>query len=262
MENKNEPIRVAHIIGKMVGGGVESFILTYYKNIDTSKVQFDFIIDEDSKYVPKEEIEKLGGKIIVVPPYQKLFKYIKELSKILKNNNYKIVHSHLNSLSIFPLSVAKLVGVKIRIAHSHSTTNKVEHLRNIIKSVLKPFSKTFANKYFACTEHAGRWLFGNNTFDKGNVKIISNAIDVSKFEYNIDVRQALRKELNLEGKFVVGHVGRFVTQKNHEFVLKVFTSLTFLLKIIFGLFLFFFQFFLLYLPKNKLLLLILIIFLK
>ena len=131
---KDEKIVVAHIMGKWLRtDGVESVIMNYYRNIDKSKVQFHFICDEDSTDIPYDEIEKLGGKVIVIPPYQKLFKYQKELYKIFKENSYKIVHSHINALSIFPLRIAKKVGVPIRIAHSHSTSNKKEWKKNIVK---------------------------------------------------------------------------------------------------------------------------------
>ena len=92
----------------------------------------------------KKEIEKLGGKVILIPPYQKVFKYHKELKKILKEGNYKIVHSHINTLSVFSLFAAKCAGVPVRIAHSHSTTNKQEKKKNLVKQVLRPFSKVFA----------------------------------------------------------------------------------------------------------------------
>lgn len=219
-----QPIRVAHIVGKMVGGGVEAFIMNYYRNIDRTKVQFDFIIDSDSKVVPKEEIEKLGGRIIIVPPYQKVFSYIKELRKILNENKYKIVHSHLNSLSVIPLFGACLAKVPVRIAHSHSTTNIKEWKKNLFKNILRPFSKVFATHYFACSEHAGRWLFGNRTFNNGKVKIITNAIDIEKFDYNIQIREKFREKLNVEGKIVIGHIGRFVKQKNHEYLIEIFAK--------------------------------------
>ena len=77
MENQ-EPIRIAHIIGKWLGGGVESVVMNYYRNIDRNKIQFDFICDSDSTNIPYKEIESLGGKVILCPPYQKIFKYIKE----------------------------------------------------------------------------------------------------------------------------------------------------------------------------------------
>ena len=151
-----KPIRIAHIMGKWVGGGVEAVVMNYYRHINREKVQFDFICDEDSTNIPYEEIESLGGKVIIIPPYQKLFKYIKKLTKVLKEGKYKIVHSHINTLSVFPLYCAKKAKVPVRIAHSHSTTNKKEWKKNLMKQVLKPFSKLFATDYFACSEYAGR----------------------------------------------------------------------------------------------------------
>lgn len=224
MENiKQEPIRIAQVIGKWVGGGVEAVVMNYYRHIDKSKIQFDFICDEDSTNIPYEEIEKLGGKVILIPPYQKLFKYHKELKRILKEGNYKIVHSHINTLSVFSLFAAKCAKVPVRIAHSHSTTNKKEKKKNLMKQVLKPFSKLFATDYMCCSELAGRWLFGDKLYDEKKIYLLNNAIDLHKFEYNEKIREEVRKELNIdEETFVMGHIGRFVTVKNHEFLLDVF----------------------------------------
>lgn len=221
-----EVIRIAQIMGKMNSGGVESFIMNYYRNIDRNKIQFDFIVDEDSILPQKDEIEKLGGKIIKIPGYQNILKYIYFLTKILKKNNYKIVHSHLNSLSVFPLFCAYIAGVPVRIAHSHSTSNKKEWKKNILKNILKLFSRAFATNYFACSEHAGRWLFGNKTFEKGKIFILNNAICLEKFEYNEKIRTKIRKELAIsDTTFVVGNIGRFVTQKNHEFLIEIFKKI-------------------------------------
>lgn len=218
-----EPIVVAQIMGKWLGGGVEAVVMNYYRHIDRSKIQFDFICDSDSTNIPYEEIESLGGKVILIPPYQKIIKYIKELTGILKKNQYKIVHSHLNTLSVFPLYCAKKAGVKVRIAHSHSTTNKKEWKKNLMKQILRPFSKVFATDYFACTEHAGRWLFGNKTYDEGNVYLLNNAIDLDKFKFDEKIRNKKRKELGIsDDTFVIGHIGRFVAQKNHAFLIDIF----------------------------------------
>ena len=225
MKNQ-EPIRVAQIIGKWVGGGVESVVMNYYRHIDRTKIQFDFVCDNDSINIPYDEIKKLGGRIILVPPYQKVFEYQKELIKIFKENNYKIVHSHINTLSIFPLRAAKKAGVPVRVAHSHSTTNKKEWKRNLVKQVLRPFSKVYATDYMCCSELAGRWLFGNKEYDKGNVYLLNNAIDLDKFKYDEKVRKNKRKELNIsDDTIVIGHIGRFVEQKNHRFLIDVFDEL-------------------------------------
>lgn len=226
MENQ-EPVRVAQIIGKWVGGGVESVVMNYYRYIDRTKIQFDFICDEDSTNIPYDEIEQLGGRVILVPPYQKVFEYQKELIKIFKDNNYKIVHSHINTLSIFPLRAAKKAGVPIRIAHSHSTTNKKEWKRNLVKQVLRPFSKVYATDYMCCSELAGRWLFGNKEYDKGKVYLLNNAIDLDKFKFDKIMRKKLRKKYNLkDNDFVIGQVGRIMQTKNQIFTLEIFNEIS------------------------------------
>ena len=225
METK-EPIRVAHIMGKMIAGGVESVVTSEFLEMDKSKVQFDFICDEDSTNIPYDLIEKNGGKVIIIPPYQKAFKYHKELKKVLKDNNYKIVHSHISTMSVFSLFAAKCAGVPVRIAHSHSTTNKKEKKKNLMKQILRPFSKVFATDYMCCSELAGRWLFGNKEYDKGNVYLLNNAIDLDKFKYNESLRKKKRKELGIkDDTLVIGHLGRFVAQKNHTFLIDIFNEL-------------------------------------
>jgi len=224
--NMKKNIRIAHIMGKMVGGGVEAVVMNYYRNIDKAKIQFDFLVDEDSTDIPKEEIESMGGRVIMIPPYQKLRDYLKELQKVLKENKYTIVHSHINTLSVFPLYGAKKSGVGVRIAHSHSTTNKKEWKKNLMKNALKPFSKIYATDYFACSRLAGRWLFGNKAYNRGEVHLLNNAIEVDNFLYNEKVRLKKRKELSIKkNTLVIGHIGRFVKQKNHEFLLDIFKEI-------------------------------------
>ena len=224
-EVQKKPIIVAQIMGKWVGGGVESVIMNYYRHLDHSKVQIDFICDEDSTRIPYDEIKKLGGRVFLVPKYQNLPKYLKALEKLFKENQYRIVHSNINTLSVFPLYAAKKAGVPIRISHSHSTSNPKEWKRNLIKNILRPFSKRYATDYFACSELAGRYLFGNKAFDQGKVKIIHNAIDIEKFKFDEVARKKLRKGFGIkDSTIVIGHVGRFVQQKNHTFLVDVFNE--------------------------------------
>ncbi|MBR3164491.1 glycosyltransferase family 1 protein [Candidatus Saccharibacteria bacterium] len=220
-----KPLIIAQIMGKWLGGGVEAIIMNYYHHIDRNKIQFDFICDEDSTNIPYDEIEKLGGKVILCPPYQKLPKYLKFLTQLFREKKYHIVHSNINTLSVFPLYAAKKAGVPVRIAHSHSTSNPREWKKNLAKNALRPFSKQYATDYFACSELAGRYLFGDQAFDKGKVKIIRNAIDVEKFKFDPVARKKLRKEIGIkDDDFVVGHIGRFVEQKNHRFLIDIFAE--------------------------------------
>ena len=226
MRNKQNLVKIAQIIGKWIGGGVEAVTINYFRNIDKNKVQFDFICDEDSTNIPYEEIERMGGKVIIIPSYSKTFKYHKALKRVLKEGNYKIIHSNINTLSVFSLFAAKCAGVPVRIAHSHSTTNKKEKKKNLMKQVLRPFSKVFATNYMCCSELAGRWLFGDKEYDKGNVYLLNNAIDLDKFKYNATLRKKKRKELGIkDDTLVIGHLGRFVAQKNHTFLIDIFNEI-------------------------------------
>ncbi len=223
MKDNKEPIRVAQIIGKWFGGGVESVVMNYYRHIDRNKIQFDFICDSDSTSIPYGEIEALGGKVILIPPYQRFYEYHKELKKILKDERYEIVHSHINTLSIFSLFAAKCANVPIRIAHSHTTSNKKEIKKDLMKQMLKPFSKMFATNYMCCSELAGKWLFSNKTYIQGKVYLLNNAIDLDQFKYDKLVGNEVRRELNIsKSTIVIGHIGRFVEQKNHSFLVDIF----------------------------------------
>ncbi len=221
----SEPIRVLQIIGLSCGGGVEAVIMNYYLHIDKSKVQFDFVVHKNPLQSFASEAKSMGAKVYEVTPYtQNIIKFTYEIYKVIKEGNYKIVHSNMNSLSGFPLLAAYLAGAKVRIIHNHTTDTKEEGLRTNIKRALRPFAKAFANQNWTCSKLAGEWMYGKETVEKGSVTVINNAIDLDKFVFNQDKCDELRKELGLEGKFVVGHVGRFMKQKNHEFLIDVFAE--------------------------------------
>ena len=97
MNKMISPIRVAHVMGKMVGGGVEQVVMNYYRHIDRSRVQFDFLVDADSTLVPREEIESLGGRVFEIPPYQHVLEYQRELVTLFRKQGWQIVHSHINA---------------------------------------------------------------------------------------------------------------------------------------------------------------------
>lgn len=215
------PIRVAQIVGKMNGGGVEAVVMNYYRHIDRSKVQFDFLVDSDSTLLPREEIESLGGRVFEIPPYQHVIEYQRELHRLFKQEGWKIVHSHINALSVFPLRAAKKAGVPVRIAHSHSTSGKGEYAKNALKSVLKTQSNRYPTHLFACSKFSGEWLFGK----AAHFEVVYNAIDLDRFRFNVEARAEARADLGLVGdQFVIGHVGRFTAQKNHAFLIDVFTE--------------------------------------
>lgn len=221
---KKKPIRVLQIIGDVVGGGVEQVILNYYRHIDRNEVQFDFVLHNGALKSYVDNIETLGGKVYKITPYKSNpVKTVLEMYKIMKGN-YQIVHSNMNALSVFPLFAAYLAGVPVRILHNHSTDTKAEPLRTFVKHLLRPFARLFANEYWACSKLAGEWMYGKQAVADGRVTIINNAIDLKQFAFDEAKRNKLRKELGLQDCFVIGHVGRFMKQKNHDFLLDIFAE--------------------------------------
>jgi glycosyltransferase involved in cell wall biosynthesis len=218
-----EPMRVCQVVGNMNGGGVEQVVMNYYHHVDRSKVQFDFIVTDSSTIIPKEEMESLGARVFIVPAYTKLPAFEATLYDLFREHaEWKIVHSHMNALNVFPLHQAKKAGIPVRISHSHSTWGRGETKKNAAKSLLRPWSKLYPTELFACGRYAGEWLYGRGT----DFTVIPNAIDLSKFAFSPEKRSATRGELGIdEGTFVVGHLGRFMTQKNHVYLLDIFAQL-------------------------------------
>ena len=216
----NRPIRVAQMLARMDYGGIEMVVMNYYRHIDRTKIQFDFIVFEGSELPQRKEIEELGGRVYEVPSLRHPFAYSNAVFKLFEKNKYDIVHANMNTLSVFPLRMAKKAGVPVRICHNHSTAGPGETKKNILKNILRHFSKIYPTELFACSEYAGRWIYG----DKASFRVIKNAIDIDRFRYNEKTRIEVRNKLGIEDKLVLGHVGRFEPQKNHDFLLDIFHS--------------------------------------
>ncbi len=220
---KNKKIRVAEIVGNFSSGGVEAVVMNYFNNINKKEFQLDFICDKDSTLFYKDDVEKAGGRVIIIDSCKK-FKN-PELEKVLKENEYDIVHVHLNTLSVFPLRIAKKCGIKVRISHNHSTYGRGEFVRNVAKFLLRPFAKKYATHYFAVSNFAGMWLFGKKAFRQGKIIVMNNPVNLEKFKYSPELRNQIRKTFNIpEETILIGHIGRMVKTKNQEFLIKSFAK--------------------------------------
>jgi glycosyltransferase EpsF len=208
-------------MGKHVTGGIKSVIMNYYENIDRSVIQFDFIVDSDSPLKDYSDIEKLGGRVFEIPPVKHLWGHIFECRKILKRENYLIVHGYVNTLNVFSMLAAKMADVPIRIAENLSTGHPGER-KTKIKNMLKPFAKVFPTHLAANSKYAAEWLYGKKVLDK--CKILYNAIDLDKYYYDEKLRKVTREAYGLNGAFVIGHIGRYHYQKNHEFLIDIFNE--------------------------------------
>ena len=204
-------------------GGIESYMMNYYRHFDRSKIQIDFIVHDAGGYgYYDEEIKQMGGRIFVLPKKSTHpFTYIHQLKKILNNGEYKIIHTHMDAMGAWVLKAAKGCGIPVRIVHSHNT----QHLTtNPIKLFFLEKARKNINKYathrMACSNVAGKWLFGDEPFT-----VVHNAIEVEKFAFKIDERKRIREMYGVnEDEFLIGHVGRFDNQKNHSFLIDVFAD--------------------------------------
>lgn len=218
-------------------GGAESMIMNYYRNIDRSKVQFDFLVHKEEKGDFDDEIYELGGRIHKIRSINPIFSknYYEELRLFFKNNpDYSIVHSHINTFSSFPLKIAKEYKIPVRIAHAHTSIEAIglkelvfggesfkEQLKKLFKIQLKKRINNYVTHRFSCGEKAGLWLFG----ESHEFEVINNAIDSEMFKFNPDISRIYKKEDSLENDVVIGHVGRFSSVKNHSYLLKIFNEL-------------------------------------
>lgn len=214
-------IKILHVLHGLHNGGAEIFVMNVYRVLDQEKIQFDFLLrSANNSESMVEEIHKLGGKIFIMPEFPKKARQHKyEMKKFFREHaeEYEGVHIHANSmLYMEPLKLAKAYQINKIILHSHNINTTGKLAAAIHKYNRKKIYK-YANYYLACSTEAGRWMFENHSF-----QVIRNGIDGSLYQYNEENRMKIRKELNLEDSFVVGHVGRFHEQKNHGFIIKIF----------------------------------------
>lgn len=229
----SKKIKVLYFVDRLLIGGIQTFILNNIKYIDRNKIEIDFLIlDDGNTYDTENDLKKQGYNIyklknVWIRKPTDYFKYFKKIDKFFKeHHDYKVVHLHSSSKNFYVLKSAKKYGIPVRIAHSHNIGfQSKSKLQIMIGNLCKPLLKKYTTDYFACSEIAGEWLFGKKEVQKNNVKVIHNAVDLKKFKFNEDTRNKIRKELGIEDKLVIGHVGRFTTQKNHNFLIDIFNEI-------------------------------------
>lgn len=215
-------IRVLHIVGSLEAGGLETLIMNIYRKIDTSKVQFDFVVHRNKIGMYEQEITDRGGKVYHIPflDDKNYPKYKKALTKVIKDGGYRIVHGHHSSMGSLYLKISKKAGVPVRISHSHIASFSKTPKGYVKYFVTRGFGRN-ANVHFACSQWAGEYMYGK----KGDFRIINNGIDTEKFRFDPEFRKEKRNELGINDDYVICHVGRFHDQKNHTFIIDVFKEL-------------------------------------
>ncbi|NMV55573.1 glycosyltransferase family 1 protein, partial [Lactobacillus reuteri] len=212
-------IKVMHFVSGLGNDGVTQVIKNY-----TSRLNQHYNIDNIIVYqhqatrVKIKELQEIGDRLYEIPyKSDHPIANLRETYRIIKNEKPDIVHAHMSLLCFYPLSIAYLLGVKVRIAHAHIAQDNVNlHLATLFKKL----NFIFANRYIACGEAAGKYMFANKNYD-----ILYNAIDQEKFKFNMKNRKQIRRDLGIsEDTILLGNIGRLTEQKNQIFLIKMFKS--------------------------------------
>lgn len=219
-------IHILQSVSNMDRGGIESMLMNYYRHLDRTRFQFDFLVNKKKPGFFDDEIRALGGRIFQSPGVapQSYPAYLRSMQQLLAQHpEIKVLHAHNEAMQLFALEGAKKAGLPVRIAHAHNT-----RLPKDAKLPIKWFCKQFipgaATDYWACGREAGIYYFGQSAWDARGVTL-RNAIDLDRFGYRPEVRAKLRAEYGLNDKLVVGCVARLMAQKNHTRLLDIFAAL-------------------------------------
>lgn len=219
-------IRILHSVSNMDRAGIETMLMNYYRHIDRGQIQFDFLCNKTKPGAYDDEIESMGGRIFHTPglnpaKYPKYLAYMKKLFS--DHQEYQIIEAHNGALGVYALHAAKVNHIPVRIFHAHGASI-TRDWKLPIKLFCKSRLKANINHNFTCGVAAAKCYFGEQTVKAGNYELIPNAIEVERFTFNPTFREHLRNQFNLNGKHIIGHVGRFMTQKNHAFLLEIFKA--------------------------------------
>lgn len=217
------PIRVLNLFTNMNRGGAESMVMNYYRAIDRSQIQFDFMVHRQERGLFEDEIEALGGRIYRMPAItlRNIQTYKTRLSSFfIEHPEYRIIHGHMSELGYFAYKAAEKHGVPVRISHAHLSPINFDS-KTIPRHILKSLGKSHVTHMFSCGQKAGEWLFGRKNLN--NLILMRNAVNFQDFAFSVSARRTMRMRMNLADQFVIGHVGRFEYQKNHTFLLDIFS---------------------------------------
>lgn len=198
-------------------------MLNYFRNIDPNVIHIDFLLQSDEISPLEQEVLDAGATIYRAPkPSKNFFGFISVLRKVLSSGEYKIVHAHCDAMNYRVMRIARQCGVPVRIAHSHNTRHLgSSRLRSIYYEFCRKRVAKYATHCWACSNMAGRWLFGNHPYT-----LIPNAIPLERFRFDPAKREELRKRYGIrEDEFLIGHVGRFDYQKNPGFLIDLMVRL-------------------------------------
>lgn len=230
----NYPIKVLFYSEKWTSGGIEAFIMNVYRNLNTNIVQADILTSQNETNIYDEEIKEKGGMKYTTlekkynSPIIRTLKNFQKFSQQISDKNYDVIHLHIcHGVAMIYAYLAKKAGIKNVIVHSHNTNigNTNKSIKTIGHIICKYLFERYVDKFLACSDLAAQWLYTKKTINSGKIIIINNAIDSKRFIFNQEEREKFRKDLAIDSKFVIGHIGRFSEQKNHEYLIDIFKEI-------------------------------------
>lgn len=220
------PVKVLEVLDSLNLGGIQTLLMNLCAGLDPDKVSVSFLVFRQGRQVYADECDTHGWPIYQLPGrHDGLRAQQKALAAFFREHpDFDAVHYHTNCLSnINPLTAATKAGVPLRILHSHSSSVLGNPIHKVLHRLNKPKVKRIANCYIACGKEPAAWMYAG-TGVEDQVILVPNGIDVAAFRYDEAVRRRVRRELNLDGQYVIGHVGRFNEVKNHTFLLDAFAE--------------------------------------
>lgn len=219
-------MKVLEILSALDGGGVAHLLYEYCKN-SYKEIQYDFVVTDDAEGMLEEPLKELGCRVYHIMQMRKNIKnHNAELERIILEGQYDVVHDHSDIKSFFSLMIAKKCGVRKTIAHSHRSLFETGIKNKIIDSICRMITFKYADQLVACGRDSAISVYGKKKYQSGKIVILPNAINTEAYLYNESIRKDLLQKYDIENKLVIGHVGRFVKEKNHYFILKIFAELT------------------------------------
>ena len=223
--------RVLHVIGIMNLGGAEALIMNVYRQLDRSRIQFDFITLNLNEGVYDLEIMQMGGRIFRIPPPSTagLVKSGQAIREILRQHGpFAAIHSHVQKYSGFVAFIAAKEGVPIRVVHSHTTLDaRNDHgLRRVYSIVMRALIWRYGTCLVGCSEEACLSLFGRQYLNDSRIEVVHNGVDSTQFVSQAGYRDRTRSQLGIDlNATVLCHVGNFCTPKNHRFLIETFREI-------------------------------------
>ena len=208
-------------------GGVESVIMNYYRNIDKTKIQFDFLCNFHEAAAYENELKDLGGQVFHITARSDNYRrYKEELDNFFRSSQgkYQAIWVNICSLAnIDYLILAKKYGIPRRIIHSHNSQNMDSRLRGMLHKYNRNRIAQYATDFWSCSEDSARWFYKDSLLPK--VVMIRNAISVSGMEFCGEKREKYRRMLGCSSGYVIGNIGRLHFQKNQQFCLEIFREI-------------------------------------